>query len=378
MPNVKSAQCDVFSMKLSVPDRIRSLVPYVPGKPIEETKREFGLSEVIKLASNENPLGPSPLAVQAAQSETLEANRYPDASYRSLKAALAKKRGLAADQVVLGSGSNEIIDLAMRAFCPSGSNVVTPKYSFIAYKLCAALNGVECREAEVGEDLGATAESILAAVNVGTKAVFLANPNNPTGSWIEKSQIARLASELRGKNVLLVLDYAYWEYVSPEEFPAAEKWIAQHCNVIVLQTFSKIYGLAGFRVGYGLARKEVIEWLERARQPFNFSSISCAAAVAALGDDEFVKSAVRANEMGLAQLTKGLESMGLKVLPSKGNFILLDLGREAAAINHECLKRGVILRPLANYGLKSQLRISVGTERENEAALQVLKEALSV
>lgn len=373
MPNAK---CAPFDLELSVPERIRSLVPYVAGKPIEETKREFGLSEVIKLASNENPLGPSPLAIQAAQKELAETNRYPDASYRSLKLAVSKKRSLEPEQVVLGSGSNEIIDLAIRAFCPPGSSIVTPKYAFIAYKLCAALNGVECREAEVGENYGATADSLLKAVDSKTKIVFLANPNNPTGSSIEKAAITRLAQELRKKNILLILDYAYWEFVDPKDFPAAEEWLAEHCNIVVLQTFSKIYGLAGFRVGYGLARKEVTQWLERARQPFNFSSVGCAAAVAALNDVEFVKTVAKLNQTGRTYLEKGLQALGVKVFPSQGNFVFVDLGRDAAPVNQECLKRGVILRPLANYGLKTHLRISVGTERENEKALQVLKEAL--
>lgn len=374
MPNAKFAP---FNLKLEVSENIRNLKPYIPGKPIEQTKREYGLTNVIKLASNENPLGASPKALDATKKFLSSSFLYPDASYEALKNAIAKKRGLTVDHIVIGAGSNELIDLAFRVFAGKRGNAIAPRYSFIAYQLCAQLNGVPWKESFVADDMEVSVDSILETVDHDTRAVFLANPNNPTGSVVSSKEVRRLARELHERNVVLVLDYAYWEYEDSAEFPAAEQLLTDFPNLLVLHTFSKIYGLAGFRVGYGVGRPELVQWLERSRQPFNVSSIAIEAATAALNDQEFVERSIRNNKSGGQQLESGLQALGLRVFPSKGNFIFFDVGCDAAAVNLECLKRGVIVRPLANYGLPRHLRVTIGTESENARFLEVLKESLN-
>jgi histidinol-phosphate aminotransferase len=353
---------------------IRAVSPYQPGKPIAETERELGISGVIKLASNENPLGPSPRALDALSASMREQHLYPDASHFALKQALTGHLGVALDTLVVGNGSNEIIDLLFRVFVPTTCNAVAPSYSFIAYKLCAQLQGCGYLEAPLAPGFVPQADSILSTVNTSTRLVFLANPGNPTGTYMLRDEVFALAAALEKKHILLVLDYAYWEYVTAKDLPDALEVWERHPNVVVLRTFSKIYGLAGLRVGYAVAHPEVASLLNRARQPFNISAAGLTAAEAALGDTAFVKRAVENNIAGLKQVSEGLGALGYGVVPSQGNFILFDVARPAAPLFEQFLRKGVILRPVANYGLPQHLRVSIGTPTENAKFLAAAKE----
>lgn len=367
-------------MKLSwlpdVPANIASLVPYPPGKPIEETKREFGIDEVIKLASNENPLGPSPLALQAIEKNLKELNLYPDGSHYKLKSALAKRHGVEMNELSVGNGSNEFIDLLIRIFVPRECNVVAPEKSFIAYKLCAQLQGCQYLESALKPRFEMDVDAILKTVNEKTKLVFLANPNNPTGAFVNAPDVQRLAAALNEKKILLVLDYAYWEYVNDENIPDPFEILKQNKNVIVLKTFSKAYGLAGLRVGYMAADAQIVSFVEKSRQPFNVGSLALEAATAALGDEGFVEKSFALNQMGMKLLREELSKFGLDVYASQGNFLLVDFKRPVQALYTEFLKRGVILRPVSNYGLPSFFRISIGTEAENRKLLQAMAAVL--
>jgi histidinol-phosphate aminotransferase len=369
-------------MQPQVPDYIRSLVPYVPGKPIEETQREFKIRKVVKLASNENSLGPSPRALRAIQASLKESHRYPDASHFSLKTALSTHLRTAPDTLIVGNGSNEIIDLLIRTFALPGDCIVTSRAAFVAYRLCAQIHGVSTLEApltpDLRFDLGAVAE--LARQNEKAKLVFIANPNNPTGTYVNSTELRaflKTMAEVRDGSVLVVLDYAYWEYVTAGDLPDALELLREYPNVVVLRTFSKIYGLAGLRVGYGVGRPEVIASVEKVRQPFNLNSLGMVAAEAALGDRLFVSRSRELNEEGMKLWTRELEAMSVPFWKSQGNFILIDatqgFGKPGADVYQACLKQGVILRPVANYGLHHALRISVGTPAENRAAIRALR-----
>ena len=357
-----------------VPSHVRGLPPYQPGKPIEETERELGITGVIKLASNENPLGPSPRALDALALKLREQHLYPDASHHGLKQALSRHLGVGVDCLVVGNGSNEIIDLLCRIFVPTTCNVVASAHSFIAYKLCALLQGCGYKEASLGAGFVPRSDHLLSTVDERTRLVFLANPGNPTGTYLKKDEVFALAAELEKKRILLCLDYAYWEYVTAQDLPDALEVWDRHPNVVVLRTFSKIYGLAGMRVGYAIAHPDVAGLLNRARQPFNVSALGLVAAEAALGDKAFVKRSMENNRVGLKQIADGLTALGYGVVPSEGNFLLFDTGRPAAPLFGEFLKKGVIVRPVANYGLMQHLRVSVGTPAENGRFLAAAKE----
>lgn len=370
-----------------VPDYIRSLVPYVPGKPIEETQREFNLKSVIKLASNENPLGPSPKALAAIQQHLHDLHRYPDSGGFHLKHALSSHLGVAKSSLILGNGSNEVIDHIIRTFCVAGDAIAIPEAAFIAYKICAQIHGVQTFESPL--DRASMKPSVAELVELvrsepRIKAVFLANPNNPTGTYLNKEELQTLARDLasiRNGSVLLVLDYAYWEYVTVSDLPDGIEFLKKHSNVIVLRTFSKVYGLAGLRLGYGVASAEIIEHMDKVRQPFNINSLSLAGAVAALNDIEFVTRARQVNQDGRRFWEASLTRMKVPFWPGQGNFILIDtqkgFGLSCTELFHLCLKKGVIFRPVANYGMPYALRISIGTEAENATAVEVLEQVLA-
>lgn len=365
-----------------VPANIATLVPYPPGKPIEETKREYGISEVIKLASNENPLGPSPKALDAIRAAHSGLNLYPDGSHYALKTALASKLGCSVNRISIGNGSNELIDLLIRVFVPPQANVVAQERAFIAYKLCAQLQGCGFSEAPVDSGFRVSADAVLATINDGTRVVFLANPNNPTGSWMGGREVRRLARELDTRKILLALDYAYWEYVTEPSIPDPMALAQEFGNVVVLRTFSKIYGLAGLRVGYAVAAPKIIALLERARQPFNVNALALAGAAAALSDDSFVARSKKLNAEGLAALQGGLARFDVDVYPRErgakpqGNFLLVDFKRPVQPYFPEFLKRGVIIRPVGNYGLPTFFRITAGKPEENEKLLRAIHEVL--
>ena len=369
-------------MPMHIPDYIQNLVPYAPGKPIEETQREFGLKKVVKLASNENPLGPSPRAVSAVSRALRESHRYPDGSAFKLKQKLADELEVDPAEIVAGSGSNENIDFLIRAYCRAGDRILHPRYSFVAYRICAQVHGVETVETPVNPsdfsvDVG---QLIAASADPRVKLVFVANPNNPTGTWLIESDIVRLIEgvrEKRGDGVLIVLDYAYWEYVTDARIPDPVKLMRKYpLNVVVLKTFSKVYGLGGIRVGYSLAAREISQTLEKIRQPFNVNSLALAAGEAALGDRAFVRKSRTVNADGLKFWSQALDKREIGYIPSQGNFLLVN-AREGWKMSgpelfQACLRKGLILRPVANYGLPDWIRVSVGTAAENRFAVKVL------
>lgn len=376
-------------MKHQVADYIESLVPYVPGKSIQEVRREYQVPTVIKLASNENPLGPSPKAVQAIQEAMKDLHRYPDVTGFQLKEALSKHLEIPRRFMTLGNGSNEVIDTLIRTFCRSGDQIVTPKYSFIAYKTCAQIHGVETIEVNVDERFQFNSEELLTQVKVNEKVkmVFLSNPNNPTGVYISRSQMAEVVEglkKIRRGSVFLVLDYAYWEYVTAPDLPDPFDLLSTYSSTtysstIILRTFSKIYGLAGLRVGYGIAEPDIINYLEKVRMPFNLNSLALVGAEAALTDIAFIDRSKRANQEGKQAWEAALKKLRIPFIPTQGNFIFANvkagLGRSGPEIFKDCLEKGVVFRPLANYGLEDHLRISIGTPEENDAGIQILGES---
>ena len=372
-------------MEIQLPDYIRTIRPYVPGKPIEETRREFGLKHVVKLASNENPLGPSPKALEAIRSHLKELGRYPDSSGTQLKEALSRHLGFPVGQIAVGNGSNELINLLIGAYCIPGDAIVTSQAAFVAYKVCAQVHGVRTLESPLREDLTFDLDAMLDLVKNDSrvKIVFIANPNNPTGTYSregELRQFLKAVSAHRDGSVLVVLDSAYWEFVTAKDLPDASELVREFPNVISMRTFSKIYGLAGLRIGYWVAPADLTAAVNKIREPFNVNSLGLAAAEAALTDKAFVKRAQKTNQDGMKVWEKFLSANSIPFWKSQGNFILIDaqkgFGKSGGEIFESCLAHGVIFRPVANYGLSHYLRISVGTAQENQFAIKVLTQFL--
>jgi histidinol-phosphate aminotransferase len=355
-----------------VPPHVASLTPYVPGKPIEEVEREYGVSNVAKLASNENALGPSPLALAAAQEACAKVHLYPDGSAYLLRTAIAKKLGVPPEEVMVGNGSNELIELLVRTFVLDGEEVLTSAQSFVAYKLAAHEHGRTLVEAPMKGRFHYDLDALRKLLSRRTKVVFLANPDNPTGTWFTEAELTPFLDAVP-KDTLVVLDEAYVEYVDAPGFQDGLALRRKYPNVVVLRTFSKIYGLAGMRLGYGLARPEVVEYVDRVRPPFNTSLVAQAAGAAARGDSAHV---AKSRALVLEErpfLAKGLAALGATVVPSQGNFVLADFpGRAGKDLFEALLREGVIARPVAGYGFPSALRITVGLRRENERCLGAL------
>ena len=347
---------------------------YEPGKPIETVARELGLDPagIIKLASNENPHGPSPLALAAAQRALSEAHLYPDGGYYALREKLARKLGLGMDQFVIGDGSNELIELLGHAFLAPGRECVMHASAFVVYKLVTLMFGATPVEVPLGPGLKQDTSALLAAITPRTRLVFLASPANPTGVVNSAEEIAALVRALP-PHVILVMDEAYVEFL--EQPPDLRPLIAEGRKVICLRTFSKIYGLASLRVGYGYAARELIAIVQRARQPFNVNAIAAAAAIAALDDEAFVARCRRENLAGLAQLATGFRALGLEFVPGHGNFQLVKVG-DGGAVFEALQRRGVITRPVKGYGLPEWLRVTVGTPAQNERLLAGLAAVL--
>ncbi len=361
------------------PDYVRAIAPYQGGKPISEVAREFGLDEasIVKLASNENPLG-IPASAKAAMQQVLDdLARYPDSNGFDLKASLTKKFGVPADWVTLGNGSNDILELAARSLVQPGESVVYSQYSFAVYPLATQAVGARAivvPSRDFGHDLGAMA----AAIAPDTKLVFIANPNNPTGTFVDGAQIAAFLKQVPPQ-VVVVLDEAYTEYLPANQRYDSLAWVREYPNLIVSRTFSKAYGLAGLRVGFGIAQPALTDLLNRIRQPFNVNSLAQAAAVAALADDAYLQQSAVVNADGFAQLTTAFTRMGIDFVPSFGNFVLFRAGSDDGAgsrVNLALLKRGIIVRPVSNYGLPQWLRVSIGLPHENAAFLDALKAVL--
>ena len=356
------------------PAYIRAIAPYQPGKPISELERELGISGIVKLASNENPLGASPKAVAAAHAALDEIGLYPDGNGFALKDALAQRYGVAHDQIVLGNGSNDLLELAARAFLTVGDKVVYADHAFAVYALATqavGATGISVAARNFGHDLDAMR---AAAVGRGAKMIFIANPNNPTGTFLPGDELQALLRALPA-NMLVVLDEAYNEYLPEECRYDSVGWLKEFPNLIISRTFSKAYGLASLRVGYALGDAQVIDMLNRVRQPFNVNSVAQAAALAALQDTDFVQQTFVLNRRGMAQIIAELGQLGLEYIPSFGNFVSFRID-DAMAVYRRLLELGVIVRPIANYNMPGWLRVSIGLESENDKFLSALKRIL--
>ncbi|MFQ5636280.1 MAG: histidinol-phosphate transaminase [Gammaproteobacteria bacterium] len=357
---------------------VRGLRPYMPGKSTEELERQYGIAESIKLASNENPMGPAPAAIAAVRGELSDLALYPDGSGFRLKAALASRFGVEPERVTLGNGSNEILVLLAETFLEPGLEAVYDEHAFAVYRLVVQATGAEGRVARSqssaqAQPRGHDVEAIRALITSRTRLIFIANPNNPTGTWLTHDELFEFVRGVPG-NVIVVVDEAYSEYVTRDDYPQTIGWLDEFPNLVITRTFSKIYGLAGLRVGYALSDPDIAELLNRVRAPFNVNSLALTAALAALGDEAFVAEARRMNAAELVVLSSGLRELGFEVTPSIGNFLLVGLGRPAGPVYEALLQRGIIVRPVANYGLPNHLRITVGLPEQNQLVLRALSQ----
>jgi histidinol-phosphate aminotransferase len=365
--------------ELAVPG-VRALQPYQPGMPLAELERRYGIRNAIKLASNENPLGPGHLALAAARQAVADCARYPEGSGYHLCTRLADLHGVAADVITPGNGSNDVLDMIARVFLGPGVEAVYSQHAFAVYPIAVQAVGATARVAPAhdgsrGPAYGHDLAAMRSMVGQATRVVFIANPNNPTGTWLEAGELREFVAGLPD-HVMVVIDEAYFEYVAEADYPDTTRWLADCPNLIVTRTFSKAYGLAGLRAGYAVSSPEVAQLLNRVRQPFNVNSIAQAAALAALDDVAHLESSVRLNRVGLQQLVSGFRRLDLSFVESVGNFVAFDTGGAAAECFERLLKKGVIVRPIANYGMPNHLRVSVGLPEENARFLEVLEQVL--
>ncbi len=359
---------------------VQALRPYEPGKPVEELERELGIDEAIKLASNENPLGPSPLAMAAAQAVLPGVSLYPDGNGFRLKQRLADFHDIDPARITLGNGSNDVLELIARVFLGPGHNAVFSQHAFAVYPIATLATGAECRAAAAnpvdhampfGHDLDAMREQI----DTDTGVVFVANPNNPTGTWLDHDSLQAFITAVPD-DCVVVIDEAYTEYVREADYPDATAWLDEYQNLVVTRTFSKIYGLAGLRIGYALSSPVVADLLNRVRQPFNANSLALAAAEAALDDREHVQRSIDMNSAGMRQLTAAFAEMGLTWIPSVGNFVCVRTGLPGQTLYEAMLRQGIILRPIGNYGLDDHIRITIGTTEQNTRVIEALKQVM--
>jgi histidinol-phosphate aminotransferase len=358
---------------------VRQLKPYQPGKPIEELERELGISNIIKLASNENPLGPSPLALTAARAALEDVWLYPDGNGFVLKDRLAAKLGVAMEQLILGNGSSDVLEFAVRAFVTPQDEVLFSEHAFAVYPILTQAAGAKAVVVPA-RDWGHDLTAMRAAVTERTRLIFVANPNNPTGTWLPAAELEAFIAGLPD-HVMVLVDEAYFEYASDpalgaRDYPDAVAWVGRYPNLVVARTFSKCYGLAGLRVGYGVCHPQVADLLNRVRPPFNVNSLGLAAAAAALDDVEHLQQTLELNAAGMRQLVAGFASLDLRHISSIGNFVSVDTGRLAAPLYDALLKEGVIVRPVANYGMPNHLRVTVGLPEENDRFIAALGKVL--
>jgi histidinol-phosphate aminotransferase len=350
-----------------IPRHVRELRPYLPGKPVEEVERELGIVDAIKLASNENPLGPSPMAMEAMARALADSHLYPDDSAYRLRRKVAERLDATPDELIFGAGSNELIYLLVAALCSRGDQVLTHEFAFISYALAARAHDVEVISAPATSDLRCDVDALIAAMSPRTKIILLANPNNPTGSHLTTAELERVIGAL-APNAFLVIDEAYYEYALAfgGDYGQAIRYQRATPRLIILRTFSKLHGLAGLRVGYGLGPRRVIDYVNRLRRAFNVGSLAQAAALAALDDVEHAVRGIAMAQASLERMRSALTMRGLLSYPSLGNFVLIDVGRPSQPLYDALLLRGVITRPLAGWGLPNHLRVSVGTPDQTE------------
>lgn len=352
---------------------VRETIPYQAGKPIEEVEHELGISNIIKLASNENPLGPSPKAIMAIANSLHELHLYPDAAYFRLRQSLSGYTGVAIDQITVGNGSENCLEILMKAYLDNSTNVIVDQYCFATIRILIKAYGskeVLIPSANYRHNVTAT----LAKINIHTKMIVVVNPNNPTGTYIGEQDLVYLLDNVPA-NILVVVDEAYYEYaVNQPDYPDTVKLMIKYPNLIISRTFSKVYGLAGLRVGYLLSSLSVAQLLHRSRLPFNVNSCAVSGAIAAIADHEFLAATCKVNSEGLAQLSAGFSELGIKYIPSVANFITIDLEYPAGETYQQLLRAGIIVRPLVPYDLPNHLRITVGTYEQNRRLLIILGE----
>ena len=350
-----------------------NITPYEAGKPIEETKRELGLKDIIKLASNENPLGPSPKALEAIRKNLSRINRYPDSQGFYLKRKLAQHLNIESAGIVLGNGSDELIDIIIKTFAEEDENIITADTTFLEYEIISKINGRKIITVALRYfkyDLGA----IKKRIDKKTKLIFISNPNNPTGTYVTKYEMEDFMRDLPD-NLLLVLDEAYDTFIDVDDFPKGLNYLGNK-NIIVLKTFSKAYGLAGLRIGYAITKPEFTHYMEIVRQPFNVNFLAQVAAIAALDDRRFLRKTRNLILEGKNYLYDCLNRLGIAYVPSVTNFILIDVGKDSRVVFRDMLKYGVIVRDMKQYGLKNFIRVTIGTKKENERFIKVLKKVL--
>jgi len=354
---------------------IQGLQPYQPGKPIEELERELGLSDVVKLASNENPLGAPGSALSAYAAAAAQLHLYPDAGGFALKSLLAESLGVESAQLTLGNGSNDVLDLLGRVFLDAESSAVFSQYAFIVYPIAVQAAGAQARIAPA-KDWGHDLDAMAALIDNTTRLVFIANPNNPTGTWLDEQALRGFMAAVP-ENVVVVLDEAYCEYVDEAAYPDSIAMLADYPNLVVTRTFSKAYGLAGLRVGYAISHPDIADLLNRVRAPFNVSVPAMAAAAAAYRDHEYLQQSREVNTAGREQLVAAFDELGLPYIPSVGNFITVEMPSDAMPYYQALLEKGVIVRPIGVYGMPRHLRVSIGLEQENQRFISALKEVLA-
>ncbi|TCJ94817.1 histidinol-phosphate aminotransferase [Volucribacter psittacicida] len=355
---------------------VKHLSPYQAGKPIEELERELGIANIIKLASNENPFGFPESAKQAIQAQLADLTRYPDSNGFYFKQKVADKFGLSAEQITLGNGSNDLLELIFQTFVSERDEVIFSQYTFIVAPLATQARNAKAvvvPAVNYGHDLS----GFLTAISPATKLIYIANPNNPTGTFLSHQQIADFLAQVP-EHILVVLDEAYTEFTQPQERVNAFALLQQYPNLVVCRTLSKAYGLAGLRLGYAVSCPEIAGLFNRVRQPFNCNSLALAAGMAVLDDEQFIAQVAENNQQGLALLQQFFAEKGLNYVPSKGNFVLLDVGQPALPIYQALLEQGVIVRPVAGYGLPHHLRVSIGLPEENQRFLTALSKVLGL
>ena len=364
-------------VKLAVPG-VQQLKPYLPGKPVSELEREYGISNIVKLASNENPLGPSEKAMDAIRAELAESTRYPDANGYELKQALAARHGVDASCITLGNGSNDVLVMLAEAFLHESREAVYSEFAFAVYPIAIQTVGATARVAParpadaLDQPLGHDLDAMRELVNERTGIVFIANPNNPTGTWLRADELRAFVASVPA-DTLVVVDQAYAEYLDDPDYADCIAWLTEFPNLVVTRTFSKAFGLAALRVGYAVSAPGIADVLNRVRQPFNVNSLAMSAALAVLQDEEYLERSVALNASELRRLEAAFDEMGIRYVPSVGNFVLIDLQRDAQPVYEALLHEGVIVRPVGNYGLPNYLRISVGTPAENTRLLDAMR-----